>query len=151
MACARAPKLLLAYRSAEAQGKAETAEFWLPNETKVQVEVLGKGQQFVSHGIHPDTRQPYVWTEQAPEDVPLASVPVVQPGRIADPTHGCMQQVNFATRRSTADGTNDEAQGARPVLEKGERWRCSDQGLGSSCRSVVHHNCGRLRPRFTIR
>jgi len=78
----RAPKLLLAYRSTDAQGKAETAEFWLPDETKIQVEVLGKGQQFVSHGIHPDTWQPYVWTEQAPEDVPLASVPVVQPGRI---------------------------------------------------------------------
>lgn len=79
----RAPKVLLAYQVPEARAKAETPEFLLPDGTKVQVEVLGKGQQFVSHGVHPDTGQPYVWTAQAPETTPLAAVPTIQPVRLA--------------------------------------------------------------------
>lgn len=78
----RAPKLLLAYRSVEAQAKAETPEFILPDGSKAQVEVLAKGQQFVSHGVHPDTHQAYVWTAQAPDTVPVSALPVAQPGRV---------------------------------------------------------------------
>lgn len=78
----RAPKVLLAYQVAEAGGKLETPEIILPDGTKAQVEVLAKGQQFVSHGVHPDTRQAYVWTAMAPEQVPLADVPVVQPSKV---------------------------------------------------------------------
>jgi hypothetical protein len=78
----RAPKLLLAYRAADALPKAETPEFLLPDGTKVQVEVLGKGQQFVSHGVHPDTGQRYAWTAQAPEHMPLSELPIVQPARL---------------------------------------------------------------------
>lgn len=78
----KAPKVLLAYQAAEPLPKAETAEFFLPDGTKLQVEVLGKGQQFVSHGVHPDTGQPYVWTAQAPETTPLPAVPLIEPGRL---------------------------------------------------------------------
>jgi hypothetical protein len=78
----RAPKVLLAYRLTEPNPKIETPEMLLPGGAKVQVEVLAQGQQFVSHGTHPDTGQPYIWTAQAPEDVPLATVPAVTPGRM---------------------------------------------------------------------
>jgi hypothetical protein len=78
----RAPKLLLAYRLAEPQPKTETAEFIMPDGAKAQVEVMGKGQQFVSHGVHPDTGQPYSWTSSAPEQVPLNAVPLVTAARI---------------------------------------------------------------------
>jgi hypothetical protein len=27
-----------------------------------KIEILGKGQQFIVHGIHPDTREPYTWS-----------------------------------------------------------------------------------------
>jgi hypothetical protein len=78
----RAPKVLLAYRAAEVTAKAETPEIILPDGTKAQVEVLAKGQQFVSHGVHPDTRQAYIWTAQAPEQVPLTDLPVAAASRI---------------------------------------------------------------------
>lgn len=78
----RAPKLLLAYQAPAEMPKAETPEMVLPDGTKVQVEVLAKGQQFVSHGTHPDTGQPYLWTAQSPEETPLSAVPVVQAARL---------------------------------------------------------------------
>jgi hypothetical protein len=78
----RAPKVLLAYRADGDQPKAETPEFILPDGTKAQVEVLAKGQQFVSHGTHPDTRQAYVWTGQAPEHIAAADLPIAPPARI---------------------------------------------------------------------
>jgi P4 family phage/plasmid primase-like protien len=71
----RAPKALLCYRAAVPMRKAETPELLLPDGTKVQVEVLGDGQQFVAHGVHPDTRQPYAWPQGAPEAVALAELP----------------------------------------------------------------------------
>jgi hypothetical protein len=78
----RAPKLLLAYRAAELMAKAETPEFFFPDGQKAQVEVLAGGQQFVSHGTHPETRQPYVWTHLAPEEVQLADLPAISTSRI---------------------------------------------------------------------
>jgi hypothetical protein len=78
----RAPKVLLAYRADDLTAKAETPEFVMPDGTKAQVEVLARGQQFVSHGIHPDTRQPYTWTARAPEDVPLSALPVASGARV---------------------------------------------------------------------
>jgi len=87
----RAPKVLLVYRAAdEGWGKGTSAAFstnWVEgpdgrwysegfkevsrNGKKVltstgqmhRVEVLGKGQQFVAHHIHPDTGQPYEWVD----------------------------------------------------------------------------------------
>ena len=32
-----------------------------PDGKKPRIEVLGDGEQFIVHGIHPDTRQPYAW------------------------------------------------------------------------------------------
>jgi hypothetical protein len=35
--------------------------FAAPNGKEQKIEVLGDGQQWVSHGIHPDTGEPYSW------------------------------------------------------------------------------------------
>ena len=51
----RAPKRLLVYRSAEPFAGIRRAP----------IEVLGLGQQFVAHAIHPDTGQPYAWPEES--------------------------------------------------------------------------------------
>jgi hypothetical protein len=53
-----APKMLLVYRVEGVFAKISTRPLLLPDGTKVQVEVLGEGQQFVADGIHPDTLQP---------------------------------------------------------------------------------------------
>jgi putative DNA primase/helicase len=48
-----------------------------------KVEVLGRGQQFVGHGIH-ETGTPLLWRDgRGPEHVPLAELPVVSENQIA--------------------------------------------------------------------
>src|SRR5262249_18268793 len=49
----RAPKRLLVYRAAQPLLKLATPPLFLPDSTKVQVEILGLGQQFVADGTHP--------------------------------------------------------------------------------------------------
>ena len=65
----QAPKSLLAYRTTAAVAKMATPELFLPDGTKLQVEILGAGQQFVAYGEHPDTGHEYVWTETGPDVV----------------------------------------------------------------------------------
>jgi hypothetical protein len=55
----RPPKTLLVYRLEHPLAKLSTPEMFLPDGSKVQVEVLAEGQQFVCDGLHPDTGQPY--------------------------------------------------------------------------------------------
>lgn len=73
----RAPKLLLCYRFGQKQQKALTKEYLLPDGTKAQVEILGDGQQFVSYGVHAETRQEYEWPESGPDTVPLNELPLI--------------------------------------------------------------------------
>lgn len=47
----RAPKRLLVYRAATP----------FAGRKRLPLEVLARGQQFVAHAVHPDTRQPYAW------------------------------------------------------------------------------------------
>jgi Bifunctional DNA primase/polymerase, N-terminal/Family of unknown function (DUF5906) len=73
----RAPKTLLVYRPEEKFRKIETHELFFPDGSKAQIELLAEGQQFVADGIHPDTGQPYYWTDGTPADVPLKDLPLV--------------------------------------------------------------------------
>jgi predicted P-loop ATPase len=72
-----APKVLLAYRTTSPLKKLATPELFLPDGTKVQVEILGDGQQFVAYGVHPDTGREYEWTRSGPDVVPLVELPAV--------------------------------------------------------------------------
>lgn len=57
----RAPKAVLAYRTAE-PFKRRRLWFRVPGMAKRQlVEVLGDGQQYVVEGLHAELRRPYVW------------------------------------------------------------------------------------------
>lgn len=57
----KAPKTLLVYRAAEAGWSKVTSRKF--GADRYQVEVLGKGQQFVAYAIHPDTQKPYEWVD----------------------------------------------------------------------------------------
>jgi hypothetical protein len=72
-----APKTLLAYRTETPVRKIETPEFFFPDGSKAQIEVLGEGQQFVAYGIHPDTGRAYEWLQGGPDTVPWTDLPVV--------------------------------------------------------------------------
>jgi len=63
----RAPKRLLAYRAA--------APF--AGIRRSPLEVLGLGQQFVAHAIHPDTGQSYEWPEESLADLDIGDLPAV--------------------------------------------------------------------------
>jgi predicted P-loop ATPase len=81
----RAPKLCLFYRTAtDGLRKLVTAELFLPDGSKAQVEMLGSGQQVIAFGTHPDTGQPYTWTEATPLDVPLAELPEVSEEQVRE-------------------------------------------------------------------
>ncbi len=60
----KAPKILLLYR-AEHEGWCKSASAWFesPGGGQHRLEVLGKGQQFVAYHTHPDTGEPYQWTD----------------------------------------------------------------------------------------
>ncbi|WP_075220698.1 bifunctional DNA primase/polymerase [Acuticoccus yangtzensis] len=63
----RAPKRLLVYRAREP----------FRGIRRAPLEILGEGQQFVAHAIHPDTGRPYDWPDGPPADRDLSDLPVV--------------------------------------------------------------------------
>jgi putative DNA primase/helicase len=73
----KAPKSLRVFQSGYIRAKVSTPALILPSSIRVQVEALGTRNQFVSFGIHPETRQPYFWPGASPLDVPLADLPVL--------------------------------------------------------------------------
>jgi hypothetical protein len=77
----QAPKQLFVYRIAEPTEKIVTPALYpdagCAKGGKAQVEILGSGQQFVAFGIHPDTGQPYQWTDLSPRDVHVDDLGVV--------------------------------------------------------------------------
>lgn len=79
----KAPKTLLVARTKESNLPKMTSAYYTRSgeSRKHRVEILSKGQQFVAHGIHPDTHEPYQWLGwQGPleawkvESLPLLSV-----------------------------------------------------------------------------
>jgi hypothetical protein len=77
----KAPKVLLVFRATEARKKMSSQRYRV-GEHECQVEVLGRGQQFVAFGTHPDTGKPYTWLTQTPLEVPLADLPEITPDTI---------------------------------------------------------------------
>ena len=63
----RPPKRLLVYRAAEP----------FRGIRRAPLEVLGEGQQFVAHAIHPDTGRPYDWPDGPPADHDIDDLPVI--------------------------------------------------------------------------
>jgi len=55
------PKVLLPCRTDHPFRKLVSSKYRSPDGREHKLEILGKGQQFVAYGIHPDTRKPYVW------------------------------------------------------------------------------------------
>ena len=47
-----------------------------------QVELLGKGKQFVAYHTHPDTGLPYTWGSSEPLNTPVASLPLLDSSKV---------------------------------------------------------------------
>src|SRR5262245_39076556 len=52
--------------------------FVAPNGKEHKIEILGDGQQWVAHGIHPDTGKPYAWFGGDLATTPRESLPYVR-------------------------------------------------------------------------
>lgn len=83
----QAPKTMLIYRAAES-GWSKAASRWFTSadsEVKQRVEILGRGQQFVAYHIHPDTNEPYEWTDMLGglEYTPAQDLPIVTADEVA--------------------------------------------------------------------
>jgi hypothetical protein len=64
------PKRLLMFRTDAPFRKVMSRDWLDPAGNKARVEILGDGQQYVSHHIHPDTQAPYKWTGgHGPHDI----------------------------------------------------------------------------------
>jgi hypothetical protein len=57
----QAPKRAMLFRTDEPFDKVSTPIFTSPGDRTHKVEILGRGQQIVVYGIHPDTHSPYTW------------------------------------------------------------------------------------------
>ena len=63
----RAPKRLMVYRAPEP----------FRGIRRAPLEVLGLGQQFVAHAIHPDTGRPYDWPDETLGEIDIDSLPAI--------------------------------------------------------------------------
>lgn len=58
----KAPKALYICRAEKPGWAKRTSAVYVKNGVKCQAEILGRGQQFVAYGVHPDTGLPYTQT-----------------------------------------------------------------------------------------
>jgi hypothetical protein len=73
-----APKRGLMFRAETPFRKVTSKTYIDERGREVRVEILGIGQQFVSHHIHPETGKPYLWGRQdGPEFIPVAELPPI--------------------------------------------------------------------------
>lgn len=62
------PKFLFLFGVDQIRSKRASAVFTDAEGRRHRLELLGKGQQFVAHGVHPQTNQPYLWPKGSPVD-----------------------------------------------------------------------------------
>lgn len=75
-------KRLLAYWNESPIPKLRTKRYTRDDGLSVQVEVLGTGNQFVAYGTHPDTGEPYQWTDWEPLRHDADSLPLTTPDKL---------------------------------------------------------------------
>lgn len=80
----RFPKFLVLFRHDRERGKARSRVYKDTDGNRAMVEVMGRGQQIVAYGIHPDTKEPFKWHQGSPDMVSADSLPVVTEEQIKE-------------------------------------------------------------------
>ena len=78
----KAPKALLIFRTDTPMSKSVSSKYMDADGNTNCVEILGKGQQLVAYGIHPDTQQEYRWPKACPYTVPVENLPTINAEQI---------------------------------------------------------------------
>lgn len=71
----RAPRSMLIYRAATPFAKMKSRKYRAPDGEEHQVEIIGRGGQFVAYAVHPVTGQPYTWPGEDLASVPIDMLP----------------------------------------------------------------------------
>ena len=72
--CGRWPKRAIPFRTDTPFAKIQVL---FAGEKAEKLEFLGDGQQFVAHGVHPDTHEPYAWSGGELSDVARGDLPYI--------------------------------------------------------------------------
>jgi hypothetical protein len=80
----KAPKGLLLFRTDTPMAKSVSPKYMDEDGNVNCVEILGKGQQLVAYGIHPDTQKEYLWPKACPTTVPIADLPTIDAEQITE-------------------------------------------------------------------
>lgn len=75
----RAPRTLFACWTGKPFGKMSSRKFQSPDGATHQIEILGKGSQYVAYATHPDTGKPYAWDGMEPLAMPAELLPTLTP------------------------------------------------------------------------
>lgn len=112
----RPPKALLVYRTTEPRPK-QKLYIWRGTENHA-IEALGIGQQFVAHGIHPGTRQPYAWDgDGLPAVDALPVVSAAQLDAYLEAAARLCEARGYATRRDGAAATHEVSSVSQALLQ----------------------------------
>lgn len=102
----RAPKLLLMYRTEEGFGR---MRLWVRTSTGEHlVEILGVGQQYLVHGLHPTTQLPYKWLQEPPAASDLTLITREQANAALDELAVSLDALGIAICEREADGRATE-------------------------------------------
>lgn len=124
----QAPKRLRVYSTPAPFPKIATAGYRLPGDAPDdkahKVEILGDGQQFVAHGVHPATGNPYAWPDDDLLNLERDDLPVLTPelaARIRDLAEAILARAGtLAARRvsgSQPTGQRRPGRAPRPVRD----------------------------------
>lgn len=128
-----APKFGLMYRSPNPFRKIASKTYIDDQGRESRVEVLGIGQQFVSHHIHPDIQKPYRWTRNDnPEVTPVAALEPItedQARAICDAYDSYALSHGWAVKRAPKAASTSVAPVGRSTLVDDE-WGLGTDPLG---------------------
>lgn len=101
----RAPKRLLMYKTHEPFARMRLL-ITRPDETQHLIEILGDGQQYLVHGVHPQTLLPYTWDSDLPyigaENLALITREMAD--EFLDYVMGLVADLNIGVARRDGDG-----------------------------------------------
>jgi hypothetical protein len=91
-----------------------------------RVEILGEGKQFVAHGIHPKTSQPYYWTQKL---LPFEDLPMFEPRQIVaflEELSRRLPKPRPIVREGAHNNVDqDSLKGDLQLIKKGDQYLCS--------------------------
>lgn len=122
-----APKTLLVYRASEpGWTKAHSDVFSDMFDDRHQLEVLGRGNQFVAYHVHPDTERPYKWMQEPPNASTLTTITIEQVVAAVRVFSEMALRHGLTVRSSQPDGSV----GSAPAVPKERTPRADDDFFG---------------------